>query len=162
MTRHYWPQEIRIRVHAKTGGCCWLCGHIVSLGRVTMDHVVPRSKGGRDDESNLMPAHRKCNEDRGNKPAETTDDRIALQARAARIWNAYEEGIHVVEMIRVSENVYGIKLTTPAPVLEDHDISGLLVGRYLEHDLGVAVSTVVGLLHERGARRGHVRVQWAS
>jgi len=34
----------------------------------TRDHVRPRSLGGRDSLANQRPAHKLCNEKRGNKP----------------------------------------------------------------------------------------------
>jgi 5-methylcytosine-specific restriction endonuclease McrA len=34
----------------------------------TLDHIVPRSLGGRSTLDNLKLAHRKCNERRGNGP----------------------------------------------------------------------------------------------
>lgn len=51
------------------GSTCWLCG---LPGSTTADHVIPRSKGGAVyDLANLGPAHRNCNEARGNRPAES-------------------------------------------------------------------------------------------
>lgn len=50
---------------ATYGDTCWLCG---LPGADTADHVVPRSKGGAVyDVLNLAPAHRRCNEARGNR-----------------------------------------------------------------------------------------------
>ena len=50
------------------GLICWLCG---LPGATTADHIVPRSKGGAVyDLANLGPAHKHCNESRGNRPAE--------------------------------------------------------------------------------------------
>ena len=68
-----------------------------------MDHVVPRSKGGNATEHNLMPAHGRCNRERGcsdpppgavhplamvkpprgpgRKPPASTDEAIATQKR---------------------------------------------------------------------------------
>jgi 5-methylcytosine-specific restriction endonuclease McrA len=34
----------------------------------TRDHVLPRARGGRDDLENLRPAHRECNQLRGDGP----------------------------------------------------------------------------------------------
>jgi hypothetical protein len=45
------------------GRTCWLCGE---PGATTADHRVPRSRGGDDELTNLMPAHRACNGRRGN------------------------------------------------------------------------------------------------
>ena len=45
---------------------CWLCGRVI-LGRdLTLDHVLPKSLGGSRSVRNLYPAHRACNERRGN------------------------------------------------------------------------------------------------
>lgn len=37
---------------------CWLCGEI---GADSVDHVIPISRGGTNDWSNLRPAHLSCN-----------------------------------------------------------------------------------------------------
>jgi 5-methylcytosine-specific restriction endonuclease McrA len=54
-------------VVAAHGEICWLC-HKPINGDLTMDHVVPRSKGGRANRDNLRPAHELCNSKRGNGP----------------------------------------------------------------------------------------------
>jgi len=46
------------RISAKTNGKCGYCG---STEKITIDHMVPRSKGGSDDEKNLIFCCRKCN-----------------------------------------------------------------------------------------------------
>lgn len=57
-------QYVRLTL-AEYGHVCWLCG---LPGSNTADHVIPRSKGGSVYElANLAPAHRRCNESRGNK-----------------------------------------------------------------------------------------------
>ena len=49
---------------------CWICrlpfGDHPHLAR-TIDHFVPRSKGGGNELDNLRYAHRFCNQQRGNK-----------------------------------------------------------------------------------------------
>lgn len=50
------------------GRVCWLCG---LPGANTADHIIPRSRHGAVyDLANLGPAHKPCNESRGNRPAE--------------------------------------------------------------------------------------------
>ena len=45
---------------------CPLCKEpISSINDFTWDHIVPRSRGGKDHISNMVPAHAKCNEERG-------------------------------------------------------------------------------------------------
>jgi 5-methylcytosine-specific restriction endonuclease McrA len=49
------------------GEVCWLCLQPIT-NDLTLDHVVPRSKGGRTTRDNLRPAHGECNRQRGNGP----------------------------------------------------------------------------------------------
>lgn len=53
-------------VWQKDKGTCWICGRAIALAEMTLDHDIPRSKGGKGDVSNLRAAHGKCNSDRGN------------------------------------------------------------------------------------------------
>ena len=61
------------RLAERDGWACWLCGgeidpHATRTSPVagSIDHLVPRSRGGSDDASNLRLAHRRCNVRRGN------------------------------------------------------------------------------------------------
>lgn len=57
----------------RDGNLCWLCGEPFTNhgdGAPTLDHVIPRSKGGVRANSNLRLAHRRCNHLRGDRPAE--------------------------------------------------------------------------------------------
>lgn len=58
------------------GAVCWLCKQPIDLsvdrrepGGMSVDHVIPRSKGGGDSLDNLRPAHRACNVRRQARPA---------------------------------------------------------------------------------------------
>jgi len=49
--------------------CCTQCG---SLDRIDIDHIIPQSRGGTDDLSNLRLLCRRCNSKKGAKmPNET-------------------------------------------------------------------------------------------
>jgi hypothetical protein len=57
----------------RDGWFCHLCGAPVSMDAqgydfLTLDHIVPRSRGGRNSIDNLAPAHYRCNNQRGNAP----------------------------------------------------------------------------------------------
>ena len=57
-------QYVRLTL-AEYGTVCWLCG---LPGATSADHIIPRSKGGAVyDLANLGPAHKRCNESRGNR-----------------------------------------------------------------------------------------------
>ena len=47
---------------------CALCGdQIKDMKDASVDHKIPRSRGGSDALENLQLAHRKCNEAKGNQ-----------------------------------------------------------------------------------------------
>ena len=46
---------------------CVYCGETYELHQLTLDHVLPRSKGGEDISSNVVPACTKCNQDKGSQ-----------------------------------------------------------------------------------------------
>lgn len=45
---------------------CVYCGETYELHELTLDHVHPRTYGGKDITSNLVPACLKCNQDKGS------------------------------------------------------------------------------------------------
>ena len=55
------------------GNRCLACG---STGPLTVDHIVPLEKGGRNDISNIQPLCRPCNSSKG---AQTIDFRTVAQ-----------------------------------------------------------------------------------
>lgn len=56
----------------KHGGSvpCFVCGIHVDLSCASLEHIVPTSRGGTDEMSNLSISHMKCNHARGNTVAE--------------------------------------------------------------------------------------------
>ena len=58
----------------KDEGICWICGNACDYKAnpndnvyPSIDHILPISKGGRDEWSNIRLAHRGCNSKRGNR-----------------------------------------------------------------------------------------------
>jgi 5-methylcytosine-specific restriction endonuclease McrA len=45
---------------------CAYCGEHYDINQLTLDHVRPKSLGGEDLTSNLVPACQKCNQDKGS------------------------------------------------------------------------------------------------
>lgn len=91
----YYIGRLRNQVISAYGSTCWLCGLPIDLALprthpqgFTVDHVVPRSKGGTDVLSNLRPAHWICNVRRQDKPGRPHAQRRAL----ARLgWPGFSE-----------------------------------------------------------------------
>ncbi|ADR18739.1 HNH endonuclease [Calditerrivibrio nitroreducens] len=42
-------------------GVCYYCGKKVPPGELTMDHIVPLSRGGKSTKGNIVPACKECN-----------------------------------------------------------------------------------------------------
>lgn len=75
---------VRREVFRRSKGKCWLCGLPVTFAGMTLDHVIPKSKGGTFAVANLRAAHQPCNQRRGNQnpfdqTPTSTDERIAAQ-----------------------------------------------------------------------------------
>jgi 5-methylcytosine-specific restriction endonuclease McrA len=49
---------------------CYVCGNHVQERQATLEHVIPRSKGGLLLRDNLSISHPKCNTRRGSKNIE--------------------------------------------------------------------------------------------
>ncbi len=64
---------IKQRIAEKTGGVCAHCGKEISFEKVTIEHVVPRYRGGGDDERNLLPLCKKCNKQKGSRLVATSE-----------------------------------------------------------------------------------------
>jgi HNH endonuclease len=50
----------------RDGTTCYLCGFTMSSSDMTIDHVQPLAKGGRDEMNNYKLAHDACNQKKGN------------------------------------------------------------------------------------------------
>ena len=90
-----------IRLREAQMGICAGCGRAVAKpGRrppdhplaPSFDHVIPRSRGGKDNLGNGLLKHRKCNGERGDRPA-TGCDRIWQFAVRSALGMATSVGI---------------------------------------------------------------------
>ena len=55
----------RKNIHRRDGFRCQYCGE--KSGDMTIDHIVPKSRGGLDSWDNLVTACRKCNNKKGSR-----------------------------------------------------------------------------------------------
>lgn len=91
MTDVSWKKVAMSIVFPRERGRCWWCQRpVVRMSRrygpfpanmATLDHIVPRGKGGRDHSDNLVLACYACNHERGPMAA---DAFLALKQRQAR------------------------------------------------------------------------------
>ena len=61
------PDSLRYKVLKKSKQRCELCGATKNDRPLDVDHIIPRSKGGKSDESNLQVLCSKCNRSKSNK-----------------------------------------------------------------------------------------------
>ena len=60
--KRLWRRSIKLHF-----GCtCVYCGETYELHELTLDHVHPRSLGGRNINTNVVPACTRCNQDIGS------------------------------------------------------------------------------------------------
>lgn len=70
----------RKRIIARDGSDCWFCGR--QMGEdVTLEHLVPRSRGGGNDSANLVLAHRQCNAAAANL---SISEKVEMRGRLRR------------------------------------------------------------------------------
>lgn len=62
------------------------CAYCDMQGKLTMDHIVPVSKGGQLTKSNILPACQHCNSSRGNKSIDEWLAKLADTNRAKVLW----------------------------------------------------------------------------
>ena len=55
------------QIWERDSGRCYLCGHPVEMLKMSVDHVVPISKGGEHSYSNCRLTHATCNRRKYNK-----------------------------------------------------------------------------------------------
>ena len=51
---HWWERKIQ-------RGVCYYCNRMVGREELTMDHLVPLSRGGKSKKGNVVPACKECN-----------------------------------------------------------------------------------------------------
>ena len=61
------PDDLRYCVLKDSGGRCALCGKTNREVPLDVDHIIPRSRGGKNEYENLQVLCAKCNRTKGNK-----------------------------------------------------------------------------------------------
>lgn len=61
------PKFNRLNIFRRDGGFCQYCGKTFSRQELTIDHIVPRSKGGKSTWDNVVCCCATCNRKKGGK-----------------------------------------------------------------------------------------------
>ncbi len=91
---HYHPHKSfvafsRKNVHLRDSGSCQYCGNPVSLSEMTLDHIIPRSQGGRTEWDNVVTACQSCNNIKGDRLLKETPLKLAKSPEVPRFKNNF-------------------------------------------------------------------------
>jgi 5-methylcytosine-specific restriction endonuclease McrA len=78
---------------------CQYCGVVLPSGDLTLDHVVPRSRGGSSSWENLVACCHSCNRRKGNHLLVETDMRLMKEPRPFTLHTSR----HIMRMIGRSD-----------------------------------------------------------
>lgn len=111
------PDSLRFRVLKEAKGRCALCGATKNETPLDVDHIIPRSKGGKTVYENLQVLCSKCNRSKGNK--DQTDFR-------GEIANKFEVGCLLCEKMKTQEilieNDFSFAILDSYPVSKGHTL----------------------------------------
>jgi len=72
-------------IYERDKGICTFCGRELLLRQISLDHYLPKSKGGPDDIFNLVLSCKKCNEYKKSRiPPDYKDKIIELFKKVLR------------------------------------------------------------------------------
>jgi 5-methylcytosine-specific restriction endonuclease McrA len=86
----------RREVFSRDGHSCQYCG--TATRDLTLDHVVPKHRGGRHEWENLVAACRSCNHRKGSKTVIEARMRLLREPRAPRADAAYLFGSYLADV----------------------------------------------------------------
>lgn len=88
----------RNRIYKRDGNSCVYCG---SNKNLTLDHVIPKSRGGKNEWTNLVTSCFRCNLKKGNKTPEEagmnmkhqpyTPTLVGENISIQKVWNDYQK-----------------------------------------------------------------------
>src|SRR3954468_5903354 len=78
---------------------CQYCGTVMASGELTLDHVMPRSRGGLSTWENLVACCHPCNPRKGNQLLGETDMKLLREPRAFNLHTSR----HIMRMIGRSD-----------------------------------------------------------
>lgn len=67
-----YAERMRVKnyVYWRENGCCFYCDAELTFREATMDHIIPKSRGGALEIGNIVIACYDCNYERQNMPAD--------------------------------------------------------------------------------------------
>ncbi len=86
------PQQTRAlsrkNILLRDRNTCQFCGRVFPAAELTLDHVVPRSRGGRSSWENLVACCYQCNNRKGDRTPEEAGVRLARKPRPFTLYTS--------------------------------------------------------------------------
>ena len=98
-------EEVRVKVRNQANHQCGYCLSLQKyvLGILEIDHIIPKAKGGTDNEENLWLACRLCNGYKGTQTHgldQVTDSKVKLFNPREQTWSSHfawtNNGTHII------------------------------------------------------------------
>ena len=87
-TKRVLPRFCKRSLFVRDNGNCQYCGKTLSINNMTIDHVVPKSKGGKTSWKNCVACCRMCNIKKSNKSlSQLIDVRLRCSPRVPDVCN---------------------------------------------------------------------------
>ena len=83
----------RQNVFERDGGKCMYCGEPVSRNKFTFDHVIPKSRSGKTNWSNIVCCCLKCNSKKDNRTPEEAGMKLIRKPYAPVIADNFNSGV---------------------------------------------------------------------
>lgn len=90
------PKFSRINVLKRDGFKCQYCGRVLSRHSLTLDHVLPRSFGGKTSWENIATSCKRCNSKKENK----TPEQAGMKLLKKPVEPSYPPIVFTIETIR--------------------------------------------------------------
>jgi hypothetical protein len=167
------PGDLRARTRERFGARCAYCGvHEDTVGAtLTVDHHRPRSKGGTDEEENLVYSCPRCNEHKGAywheqdpphvrllNPGHDTLDAHVREDDDGRLAGLTREGTFFIERLRLNRQqlvAYRLAFRSESLLVEQLEASRRRIAD-LERtisDLRAALDSAADEIERRSVRR---------
>src|SRR6185369_17365955 len=88
----------RKNIYERDDGVCQYCLSKISYNNSTLDHVHPRSKGGKDSWDNLVLSCQSCNNKKGDRSVKEANMTLARNPYAPKLFDSLD--VAVIEKIR--------------------------------------------------------------
>ena len=70
MNTKLYNYKVRHRILNRDNFTCQYCGAKLKWGELHIDHIIPRSKGGKNEDSNYLAACQRCNSSKCDRSLE--------------------------------------------------------------------------------------------